>query len=129
MPDDLKEILYSLPYRKEKRFNLKIFIPIPIIAILLIFLFIFKPQNTSFYYKDINYIGPKDGDVLTPSEFSIISKENIEVYVNSLQLEPHEYDGYYVFEKKLEPGDYKIEIKKGDERKEIKIYVVDISSS
>lgn len=124
MPDDLRENLYKIPYMRKDN-KIKLLIPISIIPILLVFIFLFNPFKKT--YKEFNYIGPKDGDILLPDEFSIIVNEPVEVYINKEPLKPNKYDEYYIFEKMLEEGEYKVEIIRENERREIKIYVVDIS--
>ncbi len=131
LPDDLKEQLYKIPYMKRSKFNLKALIPITALFVLFIVLSLYyiskKDGHVTTTTNEITYVGPKDGDVILPSEFSIISKELVEIYLNSQLLKPKEYEGYYIFEKELKEGEYKVEIIKGNDKKEVKIYVVDIS--
>ncbi len=130
LPDDLKEHLYKIPYMKRSKFNLKAFIPTAAVLFITLSLLYYTYKRTEYVSattNDITYIGPKDGDIILPSEFSIISKEPFEIYLNSQLLKPKEYGGYYIFEKELMEGEYKVEIIKGKDKKELKFYVVDIS--
>jgi len=105
VPEDLKQNLYKIPYKKTRKFNF--YMPILIIFIIAIFSILVINQNDN---KDIEYIGPADGDVMLPSEFSIISKERIKVYLNSDEIEPKKEGEFYIFEKHLSEGEYKLEI-------------------
>lgn len=122
MPEDLKNLLYQIPYKKRERKFPLVALGIITLATLLIFI-----KNSSFTHsQNFQYIGPKDGEVILSSEFSIISKEPIKVLINSEPIEPKKEDKYYVFEKELEEGEYILEIIKGNKKQEIKFYVVDI---
>lgn len=123
MPEDLKNALYQIPYKKREK-------KLPIVALSIITLttlFILVKNSFFTHNQNFRYIGPKDGEVILPSEFSIISKEPIRVIINSEPIEPRKEDKYYVFEKELEEGEYILEIIKGNKKQEIKFYVVDIS--
>ncbi|MCX7948209.1 MAG: hypothetical protein N2504_06450 [candidate division WOR-3 bacterium] len=122
IPNDLKNLLYQIPYREKKRKFLPISLGIITLATLLIYI-----KSAFFTYnKHFEYTGPKDGEVILPSEFSVISKEPIKVYINSELIEPRKENKYYIFEKELEEGEYILEIVKENTKHKIKFYVVDI---
>jgi len=134
IPEDLKQSLYKIPYLKRRKFHLLKISPVFLVILMVLFLLILsnnrsKEINYYYYYDELNYVGPREGEVLAPDEFSIISREPIEVYVNSKLIEPKTENNFYIYEETLKEGEYKLEIIKDNERKEIKFYVVDNSSS
>ncbi len=132
VPQDLKQNLYKIPYLKRRKFNLLKISPVFLAILIVLFFSIFvnnrNKQNYYYYYDELNYIGPREGEVLAPEEFSIISKEPIEVYINSKFIEPRIENNFYIYEETLKEGEYRLEIIKDNERKEIEFYVVDNSS-
>ncbi|MEO0223657.1 MAG: hypothetical protein ABIL76_01000 [candidate division WOR-3 bacterium] len=133
IPEDLKQNLHKIPYLKRRKFSLLKISPVFLIVLIIIFLLILNNSKSEqinyYYYEELNYVGPKEGEVLAPDEFSIISKEPIEVYINSKFIEPKVENNFYIYEETLKEGEYRLEIIKDNERKEIKFYVVDNSSS
>jgi len=133
IPEDLKQSLYKIPYLKKRKFNLLKISPVFLIIMILFLLILSnnrsKQINYYYYYDELNYVEPREGEVLAPDEFSIISREPIEVYVNSKFIEPRTENNFYIYEETLKEGEYRLEIIKDNERKEIKFYVVDNSSS
>ena len=133
IPEDLKQNLYKIPYLKKRKFHLLKISPVFLAILMILFLLILinsrNEQVSYYYYDELNYVGPRDGEVLSPDEFLIISKELIEVYLNSKFIEPRIENNFYIYEETLKEGEYNLEIIKNNERKEIKFYVVDNPSS